>query len=453
MNDSQNLVIERLLAGRAGLRVIGDVQGQADEFAAAIKEARRQNLAVLQLGDITDRGPDSPDAIRLMLDLIDNGDGAFIGGNHDLKFMRWAQGRNVQMDEHGLARTVRQLEESPDGDVLRERFSRACAAAPLWLHTGKDLFVHGAFDLRMLQHLQGPALENLRSFESSITSLALYGETDGTFTRDGLPNRTYKWVDAIPGGLTVHVGHDVRSTDRIIEQKGRAGGTAVFLDTGAGGKGGPLSWKDISAERLLESLRMSRGALAAKASAALKSSEEKSPDKGVLLHVLCGPSGAGKSTWAMNNFPAEAIVSTDAIRARLSKNGRDEPNFTDVMEEARRMAERRIADGLPVVMDATHINAKVRKSVAGLAPASARVCYVIIDRPMEQKQKDAALRAEGGFENRDFMARQQSDFEKRLPDMLRGDGLSNVEVMDLRHPLAISRHRENARARQGGERS
>lgn len=446
MSATESLVIERLIDGRAGLRVIGDVQGQSDEFAVAIREARRNNLGVLQLGDITDRGPDSPGAIRLMLDLLDRGDGAFIGGNHDLKFMRWAQGRNVQIDARGLAGTICQLEEASDGNSLREEFSRACAAAPVWLHTGKDFFVHGAFDVRMLQYLEGPTLENIRSLDSSIVNSAIYAETDGTKTESGLPVRTYNWVDAIPRGLTVHVGHDVRSTTHIVEQIGRGGGTAVFLDTGAGGKNGPLSWKDIPAERLLVSLRMAREAIATRNSASTGTDRHKGPDMSVLVHILCGPSGAGKTTWANKNFPADAIVSTDAIRSELSRRSQAVPAFSDVMEEVRRRAETRIAAGLPVVMDAAHLNAKVRKSIVSLVPAGARVSYVIMDRPMEQKQKDAAARADGASPSHDFMAQQQSDFEKRLPDMLRGDGLPNVEVMDLRHPLSISRYREKSRA-------
>jgi protein phosphatase len=45
--------------------------------------------------------------------------------------------------------------------------------------------------------------------------------------------------------MTVYCGHDRRSSNgRPYVRQGGAGGTAVFLDTGAG-KGGHLSWIDL----------------------------------------------------------------------------------------------------------------------------------------------------------------------------------------------------------------
>lgn len=45
--------------------------------------------------------------------------------------------------------------------------------------------------------------------------------------------------------MTVYCGHDRRSSNgRPYVRRGSAGGTAVFLDTGAG-KGGHLSWIDL----------------------------------------------------------------------------------------------------------------------------------------------------------------------------------------------------------------
>ena len=74
---------------------------------------------------------------------------------------------------------------------------------------------------------------------------ALYGEPTGRMQPDGYPERSLRWVDRIPAGLTVYCGHDQRSTNgRPYTRRGAAGGKAVFLDTGAG-KGGHLSWIDL----------------------------------------------------------------------------------------------------------------------------------------------------------------------------------------------------------------
>jgi protein phosphatase len=73
----------------------------------------------------------------------------------------------------------------------------------------------------------------------------LYGEPTGRIQPDGYPERSLRWVDRIPPGLTVYCGHDRRSSDgRPYIRHGQLGGKAVFLDTGAG-KGGHLSWIDL----------------------------------------------------------------------------------------------------------------------------------------------------------------------------------------------------------------
>ncbi len=61
---------------------------------------------------------------------------------------------------------------------------------------------------------------------------------------ESLPRRTYGWVNTIPPGLTVVVGHDARSETAPMVSKNPLGGRAVFLDTGCG-KGGTLSWMDL----------------------------------------------------------------------------------------------------------------------------------------------------------------------------------------------------------------
>jgi protein phosphatase len=78
-----------------------------------------------------------------------------------------------------------------------------------------------------------------------LLSRALFGETTGRMQPDGYPERLLRWVNHIPSGMTVYCGHDQRSRDgRPWVAHGDLGGTAVFLDTGAG-KGGHLSWIDL----------------------------------------------------------------------------------------------------------------------------------------------------------------------------------------------------------------
>lgn len=58
--------------------------------------------------------------------------------------------------------------------------------------------------------------------------LALYGEGRPGLEDGDLPRRTYRWIDTIPVAVLVAVGHDVISTEAIVERRGRAGGRVLF---------------------------------------------------------------------------------------------------------------------------------------------------------------------------------------------------------------------------------
>ncbi len=116
------------------------------------------------------------------------------------------------------------------------------AVAPAWLRRDDAVFVHGGFHTEMLET---PAPEHGLERPHGALARALYGEPTGRIQPDGYPERSLRWVDRIPAGITVYCGHDRRSTDgRPYIRRGAAGGSAVFLDTGAG-KGGHLSWIDL----------------------------------------------------------------------------------------------------------------------------------------------------------------------------------------------------------------
>lgn len=222
-----------------GIRVVGDVHGDARAFAAAVQT----DLFVIQLGDLVDYGPDSAETLRIAMELRLSGRGVFLLGNHDLKLARALSGQEVRMDHH-LATTLAQLDPP-----LRERARTEICAAPAWLIQGPRLFVHGGFHTAMLE--EAPQSAPIGRVQG-VLSRALYGEPTGRTQPDGYPERSLRWVDRIPPGLTVYCGHDRRSTDgRPYIRKGAQGGIAVFLDTGAG-KGGHLSWIDLPPQPLKE---------------------------------------------------------------------------------------------------------------------------------------------------------------------------------------------------------
>jgi 3',5'-cyclic AMP phosphodiesterase CpdA len=217
----------------AAIRVVGDVHGDAVGFRYAAAAADR---FIVQLGDLADHGPDSPGVLRLMFDLIDQGRGLFLLGNHDLKLARLLAGQALREDKVVQA-TAAQLD-----DALRARVQQEVSRAPAWIRHHTALFVHGGFHTDMLG---GPSPAHGLDRPRGAMARALYGEPTGRMQPDGFPERSLRWVDRIPPGLTVYCGHDRRSTDgRPYVRTGAFGGKAVFLDTGAG-KGGHLSWIDL----------------------------------------------------------------------------------------------------------------------------------------------------------------------------------------------------------------
>jgi len=229
--------------GFAGLRVVGDVHGDAVAFGHAAAGAEAERLFVLQLGDLTDHGPDSPAALRLMFGLLDARRGRFLLGNHDHKLRRALLGQKVQFAAEGLGRTLAQLEAAADGAALSARAIAEVAVAPAWLRLGDWVFVHAGFHPGMLG--RPPPAEAGAQKPDPLLSRALFGQVTGRLQPDGYPERLLDWVDRIPTGMVVYCGHDRRSPDgRPFVLEGEAGGRAVFLDTGAG-KGGHLSWIDL----------------------------------------------------------------------------------------------------------------------------------------------------------------------------------------------------------------
>src|SRR5271169_6543710 len=61
------------------------------------------------LGDLVDRGPNVLDTVRIVRNMVTAGTAFCIAGNHDVKFMRWLRGKQVQV-KHGLEQSIAEVE-------------------------------------------------------------------------------------------------------------------------------------------------------------------------------------------------------------------------------------------------------------------------------------------------------------------------------------------------------
>lgn len=225
------------MASTSATRVIGDVHGQLDMFQQAIDGVDD----IVLLGDLVDRGPDSPGCLRLALDLLEQGRARMVRSNHDDKLFRALKGNKVMIGPK-LEKTLTDLRAADDAETLTGRFLETFAGLPFVIEQEQYVMAHGAISASFFQQVDSES-----DAPRIAEHMALYGEVDGTVDERGKPVRHYNWVDRLPEGRTALVGHDRRNGDDVFVQTGEKGGRAFFLDTGCG-KGGPLSFIDIPAE-------------------------------------------------------------------------------------------------------------------------------------------------------------------------------------------------------------
>lgn len=93
--------------------------------------------------------------------------------------------------------------------------------------------------------------------------------------------------------------------------------------------------------------------------------------------VLVGPSGSGKSTWARRHFPAEAIISSDQLRAAVGIDEFDQRASADAFAVLNEIVSRRIKRRLTTVIDTLGLNAADREAWVALATAAGIPAYAI----------------------------------------------------------------------------
>jgi protein phosphatase len=146
------------------------------------------------LGDLVDRGPDSPAVLRLVMSMVAAGTALCVPGNHDAKLLRKLRGRDVKI-AHGLAETLEQLaKEPPQFAELAANFIDKLVGHYV-LDDGKLVVAHAG----MKQQYIGRSSARVRDF-------ALYGETTGESDDAGLPIR-HNWAAEYRGPAMVVYGH------------------------------------------------------------------------------------------------------------------------------------------------------------------------------------------------------------------------------------------------------
>ncbi len=219
---------------------VGDVHGCFDELAELLAklgyEVRERDggyevkppegRKAVFVGDLVDRGPKTPEVLRLVMDMVAAGRALCVPGNHDDKLRRKLEGRDVRTT-HGLVETLAQLEPEPPEFKERVRAFLDGLVSHYVLDGGRLVVAHAG----MRQHLQGRASKRVRDF-------ALYGETTGETDEFGLPVR-HNWAAEYRGTATVVYGHTPVPEAEWLNR-------TLNIDTGCvfGGKLTALRWPE-----------------------------------------------------------------------------------------------------------------------------------------------------------------------------------------------------------------
>lgn len=176
-----------LLLAKLGYDIVRDRQGRA-------VDAFHPNRRAVFVGDLVDRGPDSPGVLRLVMGMAAAGHALAVPGNHEDKLVRALRGAKVTLN-HGLDKTLEQLEaEGPEFKREVQDFCRSLVSH-LVLDDGKLVVAHAG----LIEKYHGRASQRVRAF-------ALYGQVSGEVDEYGLPVR-YPWARDYRGDAAVLYGH------------------------------------------------------------------------------------------------------------------------------------------------------------------------------------------------------------------------------------------------------
>jgi hypothetical protein len=149
------------------------------------------------------------------------------------------------------------------------------------------------------------------------------------------------------------------------------------------------------------------------------------PRCGQRMILTVGPAAAGKSHWSAGQ--GIEVVSSDEIRRSIRLDGEIVGSQVGIFQGVRQGSSRILSTGCDVIVDAMHLESEHRVRQARTVPPDMSVRYVIIDRPLADKQRDAGWRAGKGI-----VERYDEMFATHIDRALEGDAMGNVEVVDLR---------------------
>jgi protein phosphatase len=223
--------VERVKPATEGTHfdVIGDIHGCFEELQELFEKlgyvVREDGLPrhpdgrlPVFVGDLTDRGPHSPEVLRLAIELVAAQAALFVPGNHDAKLFRMLRGATVQKT-HGLDLTDAQLRALPD--TTRERLTTDALAflepQPCYvvLDGGRLVVAHA-----------GIKEEYIGRYDEAVVRFTRFGDVTG-FEENGMPIRR-DWAQEYAGSALIAYGHTPQEEIKFVNNTVNLDGGCVF---------------------------------------------------------------------------------------------------------------------------------------------------------------------------------------------------------------------------------
>ncbi len=235
VNAVESIVREKLYNNKKDIHgpfdIIGDVHACFDELEALLtklgytvnrveEEGQNYGFEVLApadrtavfVGDLIDRGPNSPDVLRLAMSMVRAGTAYCVPGNHDVKLQKYLKGKKVKVS-YGLQETIDQLEGASEAFLKDiEQFLYELTSHYVF-DDGKLVVAHAG----LREDMQGRASGACRSF-------CLYGDTEGKLDENGFVIR-YDWAQDYRGEAKVVYGH-------VVVRRAQWLNNTIDIDTG-----------------------------------------------------------------------------------------------------------------------------------------------------------------------------------------------------------------------------
>ena len=230
-----------------GIIVIGDIHNQVNHLKQAVEFAEENGLFIVLLGDLFDGGQYPYEVSQLVCGLLRDDKAVFTIGNHDDKIYRYSLGNKVKLNHDQLDTFLRVGDENMSkfldnvSFIVNHKNSGLC-------HRFSDqaIFVHAAVHQSLWEN---------DVMHSAAKAMCLYGEVDGTRDERGFPIRTYQWINFVPSGKYVVVGHDRTALGKTHTMPAmlctNQGGRVIFADSSCGKEqDGPLTGVVFTMDKL-----------------------------------------------------------------------------------------------------------------------------------------------------------------------------------------------------------